>query len=181
MRMRSGIVLLAFVFALFFAPTRFRAQQSKPPETAEAKLKNEIETFAPFQGKWSCQGVFPSSGKRIESQIQFAPDLDGAWLVKRHDDLPPNVFPDAEYWGFDSASKQFVAFIYDTFGGVRKFTSTGWADDKLTWLGEPSKSDPPRLERFVYKRDSPTQITVNWEAKKGSADWAISDTLICKK
>jgi hypothetical protein len=180
MRTHFSMAVL-FVFAICLAPTRFHAQPAKSPETSEAKLKKEIETLAPLQGKWACQGVFPSNGKKIESQIAFAPDLDGAWLVKRHDDLPPNLFHDAEYWGFDSATKQFVAFIYDNFGGVRRFTSSGWTDDKLTWLGEPSKSDPPRLERFVYKRDSPTQIEVNWEVKSGAKDWAIGDTLTCKK
>jgi hypothetical protein len=168
-------------FALWSALLDFHAQRPKTAKASALNLKKEIESFAPLQGKWTCQGVFPSSGKKIESQIAFAPDLDGAWLVKRHDDLAPNLFHDAEYWGYDSTAKQFVAFIYDNFGGVRKFTSSGWADDKLTWLGEPSKSDPPRLERFVYKRDSPTQIEVNWEIKKGTADWAIGDTLTCKK
>jgi hypothetical protein len=180
MQMRPSIGMV-FALALCVTPDVFHVKQSKAPESAEPKLKKEIESFAPLQGKWTCQGVFPSNGKRIESQIAFTPDLDGAWLVKRHDDLPPNVFHDAEYWGYDSAAKQFVAFIYDNFGGVRKFTSSGWTDDKLTWLGEPSKSDTPRLERFVYKRDASTQIEVNWEVKQGAKDWAIGDTLTCKK
>lgn len=180
MRRPAGIAL-TLVLVLCFAPTRFHARQAKPTEASEPKLKKEIESLAPLQGKWSCQGVFPSNGKRIESQIAFVPDLDGVWLVKRHDDLPPNVFHDAEYWGFDSAAKQFVAYVYDNFGGVRKFTFSGWSGDKLTWLSEPSKTDPPRLERFVYKRDTATQIEVNWEVKQGAKDWAIVDTLTCKK
>jgi hypothetical protein len=180
MGLRSRVAL-CLVFAPCLAATSFSPEQAKAAEGSEPKLKKEIEAFAPLQGKWACAGVFPSSGKKIESQIAFAPDLDGAWLVKRHDDQPPNVFHDAEYWGFDSAAKQFVAYIYDNFGGVRKFTSSGWTDDKLTWLGEPSKSDPPRLERFVYQRDSPTQIEVNWEVKQGAKDWSIGDSLTCKK
>jgi hypothetical protein len=171
-------VPLALAFCL--VPMEFRVQQANGA-ASESKLKKEIEGFAPLQGKWSCAGVFPSNGKKIESQIGFVPDLDGAWLVTRHDDLPPNVFHDAEYWGYDSAAKQFVAYIYDNFGGVRKFTSSGWVEDKLIWLGEPSKTEPPRLERFVYKRDSSAQIEVNWEVKQGTKDWAIGDTLTCKK
>lgn len=179
---KAAVCALAFSLAVCGTPRYLRARQSVGGMDPTAKpLKKEIEAFSGLQGSWSCQGVFPSSGKKIESTIRFSAELDGAWLVKRHDDLPPNAFHDAEYWGFDSASKQFVAFVYDNFGGVRKFTSSGWADDKLTWLGEPSKSDPPRLERFVYKRDSQAQIEVNWEVKKGSADWAIGDTLTCKK
>lgn len=203
--MRTGSPMpLLLALAVWLAAVGLRAQEPRVPEP---QLKKEIEAFRGLQGKWSCQGVFPANGKHIESQMAFAPDLDGAWLVKRHDDLPPNVFHDAEYWGFDSASKQFVAFVYDNFGGVRKFTSSGWSDDQLTWSGtgfqpvlqrspspatppssggpplpgEPSQSEPPRLERFVYKRDGPRQIVVNWEVKQGAKDWAIGDTLTCKK
>lgn len=180
MPLRSHVAIV-LALTICSAPLEFHAQQAKVPVTSEVKLKKEIESFAGLQGKWTCQGVFPSNGKRIESQIAFASDLDGAWLVKRHDDLPPNLFHAAEYWGFDSAAKQFVAFVYDNFGGVRKYTSSGWSDDKLTWLGEPSKTDAPRLERFVYKRDNPGQIELNWEVKQGAKDWAVGDTLTCKK
>lgn len=176
-----SFIAVVFVFALSVTPMTFEAKQAKNPGPSEHKLKKEVAAFAPLQGQWSCAGVFPSNGKKIESKIAFVADLDGAGLVKRHDDLPPNVFHDADYWGFDSAAKQFVAYIYDNFGGVRKFSSAGWADSKLIWLGEPSKSDPVRLERFVYQRDSPTQMEVNWEVKQGAKDWAIGDTLTCKK
>jgi hypothetical protein len=84
-------------------------------------------------------------------------------------------------WGFDPAEKQFVAFLYDNFGGVRRFTSSGWVEDKLIWIGESSKTDPPTVQRFVYKRDNPSQFALNWEVKKGAADWAIGDALTCKK
>lgn len=178
---KTASLAVGIVLACGVAQCLRARQTAGGTDAGTSKLKKELEAFSGLPGLWSCQGLFPSSGKKIESTIRFSADLDGAWLVKRHDDQPPNVFHDAEYWGFDSASKQFVAFIYDNFGGVRKFTSSGWSDDKLTWLGEPSKSDSPRLERFVYKHDSPTQIEVNWEVKKDSSDWAIGDRLTCKK
>jgi hypothetical protein len=65
-------------------------QANSAPPSDSVKLKKDIEILAGFEGKWACQGVFPSSGKRIESQIVFAPDLEGVWLSVRHDDLPPN-------------------------------------------------------------------------------------------
>ncbi len=61
----------------------------------------------------------------------------------RHDDMPPDRFHALELWGFDSSAKNFVAFIYDNFGGVRKFTSDGLAGDQLIWKGESTKADPP--------------------------------------
>jgi hypothetical protein len=149
--------------------------------SAEPKLKKELESLQGLAGVWHCQGVFPASGKKIESQIAFTPDLEGAWLVMRHDDMPPNLFHALEMWGFDKDAKQFVAFIYDNFGGVRKFTSAGWEEQKLIWMGETSAATPPLTERFVFKRDSPEQLVVNWEVKKGTADWTVGDTLACKK
>ena len=162
-------------------PELFAQQSAGAAASTSVTLKPEAQSLAGFEGKWACRGVFPSNGKSIESQIVFAPELEGAWLGVRHDDLPPNRFHAFELWGFDPAEKQFVAFVYDNFGGARKFTSPGWAEDKLIWLGESSKTDPPTVQRFVYKRDSSSQFVVNWEVKKGSADWVVGDTLTCKK
>src|SRR5277367_1213224 len=175
------LLVLLTAACLSAMPELLTRQSAAGTPSAVVKLKPEVEALASFEGKWSCKGVFTSNGKSIESQIVFAPDLEGAWLSVRHDDLPPNRFHAAEYWGFDPAEKQFTAFVFDNFGGVRKFSSPGWADDKLIWLGEVSKTDPPAVQRFVYKRDNPSQFVVNWEVKKGSADWAIGDTLTCKK
>lgn len=130
-------------------------------------------------GRWTCKGIFPSNGKTIDSRIIFAPDLEGAWLSVRHDDLPPNHFHAAEFWGTDGTSKLFVAFMYDNFGGSRKFTSPGWNSNKLIWTRETAESSPPATERFVYQLDNPNQLVVNWEAKHGAADWTIGDTLTC--
>jgi hypothetical protein len=179
---RNGTLVLLLLALLSEAvgPRELTAQQSGPA-SATVKLKPEVESIASFEGKWACRGIFPSNGKTIESQIVFTADLEGAWLTVRHDDLPPNRFHAFELWGFDPAEKQYVAFVYDNFGGVRKFTSSGWTGDKLIWLGETSKTDPPTVQRFVYRRDNPSQFVVNWEVKKGTADWAVGDTLTCKK
>jgi len=66
---------------------------------AEPNLKPEVVSLAYFQGAWNCDGIF-SNGKNISSAMVFHPDLDGAWLVVRHDDRPPNIFHAAEMWGF---------------------------------------------------------------------------------
>jgi hypothetical protein len=146
-----------------------------------AKLQKQVESFSPFTGKWSCQGIFPKSGKHITSQIVFATDLEGAWLTVRQDDMPPDRFHALELWGFDSGAKNFVAYIYDNFGGVRKFTSAGLANDQLIWKGESTKAEPSITERFVFNLKDATQFVVDYEVQRGSADWVIGDTLTCKK
>ena len=158
------------------------AQQTRAADgVTDRKLKKEIESMAGLQGQWSCGGVFPSSGKHIASEIVFAPDLENSWLMVRHDDTPPNIFHSSEYWGFDSVKKQFVAFVFDNFGGARKFTSSGWMNDELIWAGEASTTSPATIERFIYKKDGPGQLIVNWEVKKGPADWRVGDSLTCKR
>jgi hypothetical protein len=156
-------------------------QANSAPPSDSVKLKKDIEILAGFEGKWACQGVFPSSGKRIESQIVFAPDLEGVWLSVRHDDLPPNRYHAFELWGFDAEAKQLVAFIYDNFGGARKFTSPGWAEEELIWTGESGRTDKAATQRFVFRRDNPGQFVMNYEVKKGNSDWTIGDTITCKK
>jgi len=180
-RIQSLLGLLAVLTYSFGTGTLLAQQPASGTPSTSVKLKVELESLASFEGKWACRGVFPSNGNAIESQIVFVPELEGAWLGVRHDDLPPNRFHAFELWGFDAAEKQFVAFVYDNFGGARKFTTSGWAEDKLIWLGESSKTDPPTVQRFVYKRDNPSQFVVNWEVKKATADWAVGDTLTCKK
>jgi hypothetical protein len=157
-----------------------RQRMANSPSNS-VNLNQQIEPLAYFTGHWSCEGVFPSSGKTIASQIIFAPDLEGAWLTVRHDDAPPNRYHAYEMWGFDPQSKVFVAYIYDNFGGVRKFTSPGWSDTEFTWMGEASKSDPPTSERFVFKRDGPSQFVTSYEVKRGSGSWATGDKLTCQK
>jgi hypothetical protein len=141
----------------------------------------ELEPLAYFGGHWGCTGVFPATGKGIASDIVARVGLDGAWLVLRQDDAPPNRFHATELWGFDQASKQFVAYIFDNFGGARKFTSRGWAERQWVWSGESSKPAPATSERFVFTRVSATALTASYEVQRGSADWAIGDKLTCKR
>jgi hypothetical protein len=183
-----GAGLVLFCSSLHLVPA-IAAQQSRGESSIQAsharnygaKLKKDMESLAEFEGRWSCHGSFPASGKQIDSEIVFTPELEGAWLQVRHDDLLPNQFHAIELWGLDSGRKQFVALIFDNFGGMRKFTSTGWISDTLIWIGEPSTTAPFTTQRFVFSRPSPTQFTVNWEVKKGSADWRLGDTLTCRR
>lgn len=182
--LKKNAVTLLIMLALLNSPNSVllgARQSAGPGDLADKPLNGEIESFAGLQGQWVCEGVFPSGGKRINSTILFTPNLEGMWLSVRQDDLPPNKFHAVEYWGFDSPEKQFVAFVFDNFGGVRKFTSSGWARDRFIWLGEASKTSPLTVQRFVYKRHSPNQLLVSWEVKKGTSDWAVGDTLTCKR
>jgi len=180
--MRELALAAVLVCASGFALPRGLTQEPHPAAAASgANLKPEIAALAEFAGAWACKGVFPSNGQSIESRITFAPDLEGAWLFVRHDDLPPNRFHAYEVWGYDSAAKQYSAFIFDNFGGARAFTSPGWSADALIWTIKPADSSSAPGQRFVFKREKPAgQFVVNYEVKRG-ADWKIGDTLTCTR
>jgi hypothetical protein len=173
--------VLALIAVTALAPRLHGAPPHEDQASGSPSLKKELEPLAYFAGHWTCTGVFPSTGKEIASDLVARVDLDGAWLALRHDDAPPNRFHATELWGFDPANKQFVAYIFDNFGGARKFTSRGWADTQWIWSGESSKSDPATSERFVFTRVSTAALTTSYEVKRGSVDWAIGDKLTCKR
>ena len=173
--------VLVLIAVAGFCPSVNSAPQNANPASSSPSLKKELEPLTYFTGHWTCKGVFPSSGKEIASDIVAQPDLEGSWLALRHDDAPPNRYHATQLWGLDPQTKQFVAYIFDNFGGARKFTSPGWADTQWIWSGEPSKSEKPTSERFVFTRMSDKELTTSYEVKRGSADWAIGDKLTCKR
>src|SRR5580700_11054777 len=81
------------------------AQQSK---TDPARVKF-------FAGNWSCTGEF-ASGKKIEANVSFTCELDGKWLLYRHNDRAPGPFKALALWGVDQPSRSLVAVMEDNFG-----------------------------------------------------------------
>jgi hypothetical protein len=69
--------------------------KSAQPRTSPAKpdgptrLPDDPVEF--FAGDWNGNGEF-ANGKKIEAEVNFAPDLDRQWLVYRHTDRPPNRY-----------------------------------------------------------------------------------------
>jgi hypothetical protein len=110
--MKSVIFILVTASALCC-----RAQQSKTDPTM-------VKFFA---GNWSCTGEF-GSGKKIEADVSFTPELDGNWLLYRHHDRAPGPFKALALWGVDQPSGSLVAVMEDNFGNARLFTSNGRMD-----------------------------------------------------
>jgi hypothetical protein len=179
MKIKTSVSVLFLLAATLCASplSKFLAAQDATTG-GPAHLKNELSSLQFFSGSWGCKGTFPASGKTIESHITFTPDLDGAWLSMRHDDIPPNRFHALELWGWDAKQSQFSATIFDNFGGARHFTSPGFQDQTLTWNADTVAPSTTPAERFVFRKDSATQFTVNWEVNRDSA-WKIGDTLTC--
>lgn len=88
--MKSTLFILLIASALFCS-----AQQ---PTTDPAMIKF-------FGGNWSCAGEF-ASGKKVEADVSFAPELDGKWLLYRHADRPPGQFKALASVGRGSAQRK---------------------------------------------------------------------------
>lgn len=71
------VVVIGSLFAILLAVSGSSAGQAKDPAptvTSPDTLADEPQPLAYFQGSWTCEGVFPSSGKPIASIWIFHPN-----------------------------------------------------------------------------------------------------------
>lgn len=145
---------------------------------ASATEAPPMQTLGYFQGAWHCDGRFPASGRTIASNMRYAFEMDGAALVKHHDDISPGAHYHAiETWGFDAKAGRYNAAILDSFGGVRRFASAGWQRDTLAWDSAPEVQP---AQRFVYSRLGQDRYRVDWEIDRGKG-LVVGDTLTCER
>jgi hypothetical protein len=178
------VVVVGSLFAILLALPESGTGQAKNPAPTVASpktLADELQPLGYFQGSWTCEGVFPSSGKSIASNMDFSSGLEGAWLAVQSDDVPPNRFHARELWGYDKNAKGFRNFIFDNFGGARLFTSPGWDGDKLVWTGDAFANTDAPAQRFIFQKSSAQEFVVSWEVRKPLADWSVGDRLTCRK
>jgi hypothetical protein len=185
LRGKKVVAVIGSLFAALLALSSSSAGQAKDPDpratSAPNTLADELQPLAYFQGSWTCEGVFPSSGKPIASNLDFSSVLEGAWLAVQSDDAPPNRFHARELWGYDKNAKRFRNFIFDNFGGARLFSSPGWDGDKLVWTGDAFANTDPPTQHFIFQKTSPQEFVVSWEVRKPPANWAVGDRLTCRK
>jgi hypothetical protein len=175
--LRISCALASLLGVLLSAPVAPLAAEDAP---ARPQLKSEVQPLSPLLGEWECAGEFTASKKPIAAHVSATPELAGAWLALRWDDKAPGVFHALELWGAQKTTHAWVNDIYDNFGGVRRFTSSGWEGNSLTWAGEaPAGASMPE-ERFVFERNGDSQFTVTWQVRKPGADWTTGDHLICR-
>ncbi len=147
---------------------------------AAPELKPELAPLAYFIGDWDCSGKFDASGKVIEAHQHFTADLDGAWIMFRHDDKPPFSYHALAEWGWDASRKKFVMTVQDSFAGVRVFYSSGWDSTQLQWDGDTIGSTATPAQRFIFERIDDRHFKVSYFTLKGDA-WPRMDSSTCSK
>lgn len=144
--------------------------------TAMAAPDDAFHDFASLKGTWMCHGIFPASGKTIDSTLRFEADLNGKAIVKHHDDTsPPATYHALEAWGYDAKANHYNATILDNFGGARIFSSDGWKDGRLVWTSAPEVKP---AQRFIYMREANQGLRIDWQVLK-DANYVVGDTLHC--
>lgn len=157
------------------------AQTTSTPAPAQQQRKFEPPTPLPadlasfFTGDWSGRGQF-ASGRPIEADVSFRPELGGQWLQYRHTDRAPNSYKALGMWGIESASRKLVMTVNDSSGGARTFTSDGWNDGSVVFIRTIS-AEPLREERFVFKRVTDQSFHMAYEVRAGEQPWRMIDQL----
>jgi hypothetical protein len=160
-----------FLAAALLAGAAFSASAQTP--AAPARVPAELSAF--FSGEWSGKGAF-ASGRPIEAEVSFVPELDGQWLLYRHSDRAPNSYKALGMWGIESGSRKLVMTVNDNGGSARTFASEGWQDGKLRFVRTIS-SEPLREERFVFERKSDDSFHMAYEVRLGDKPWRMIDQL----
>lgn len=143
------------------------------------KLPKDLAQF--FLGSWSGDGEF-ASGKKIQANLTFSWSLDSCWLQSVHTDIPPNRYKAESMWGVDKYNGEFQAYVFDNFGGHRKFDSNGWKDNRLvltTAVNYPSVGLV--YQHFIYEKVDQDSLKMTYETSKDGISWKLGDYLIFKR
>jgi hypothetical protein len=170
----TGRLLLAMAGVMFVLSSFV------PVCAAAPDLKPAVSSLAYFTGSWDCSGKFDSSGKAIGAHLQFTPDLDGAWLMFRHDDKPPFGYHALAEWGWDDSKKEFVMTVQDSVGGMRLFRSHGWEASQLHWDGDAVGSMSAPTQRFSFERLDDRHFNMSYFILK-NGNWSRVDSSTCSK
>jgi|HubBroStandDraft_4_1064222.scaffolds.fasta_scaffold286610_2 hypothetical protein len=173
-KLASTVSAIVVVVLLCFASL------AKAQSASHLGLKPALAPLAYFTGDWECSGKFDSSGKTIEAHQHFAPDLDGAWILFRHDDKPPFSYHALAEWGWNETSKEFVMTVEDSFAGVRVFHSGGWEGTQLRWDGDALGGASSASQRFTFERLDDRHFQVSYFTLKNNA-WSRMDASTCSK
>ena len=147
-----------------------------------AGIPAEIANY--FSGTWSGKGEF-ASGKKIEAEVSFTPDLNNQWLLYRHTDKLPNQYKSLGMWGVERNSKKLVMVVSDSFNSARLFVSEGWQQDKLEFNNSmpitPMAISNARKERFIFEKISLDSFKMTYESNTNDSGWKLGDFLIFNK
>jgi hypothetical protein len=168
-------IVFAAVLAIICAGLPLSSQEKKPEAGAAF-----LAPLSGFIGDWDCSGKFASSNKIIEAHVSFKYDLEGKWILFRHDDKPPFGYHALAEWGWDRARKEFVMFVEDSGGGIRKFHAPSPPENQIVWTGDALNSPATEDQRFVFEIRDANHFQFSYFSLK-DASWRLVDSSTCSK
>lgn len=145
--------------------------------TASAQARGD-DGFDPLVGRWTCDGYFVKSGKKIASLVEISRDAPSRALIVRHDDSAPNVYHALELWTSTAGAAPFRAAIANE-SGMRWYVSAGWIGDRLAW-SRPDGANPE--EQFIYILDPAAgTFQIDWLIARNGGTPTLGDRLTCRR
>ena len=156
-------------------------------ETSTASPPPELKQFDWFLGTWKCTGTtFASPMEKehaTESTLTIQNDLDGFWqsftVEEAKTAANPTPVKGAGHGGYDRALKKFVRVGFNNHGRWSSWTSTGWAGDRVVFVGAAGAKDVQLRQTITKKGDNAFDSVV--EAKGAGGKWAKAAETSCKK
>ncbi|NDK54314.1 DUF1579 family protein [Pontibacter fetidus] len=168
--MKNLFIILAFLLVCLST----QAQQS-----VQKKPSADLLQF--FAGKWTGEGKF-FNDKPITANLEFTVALDSSWLKLEHVDVTPNTYKATSMWGNDPQTGEYVAYVFDNYGGHRKFNAEGWANGKLILTTQqPNPKGGILWQHFIYEKLTTDSFKMTYEVSKDGTAWRMVDYLIFRK
>jgi hypothetical protein len=169
---RMFVVLILVVMGHCFSAPQSSSQAAQTSQ--KALLPLDIVIYC--NGDWAGKGKF-TSGKDIESDFSFVPDLEGQCIVVRQRERPPNTFEFVALWSMDSISKDVVMLLASNHdSGARIFRSHGWQDGTIVFQSVTELRALWALERFTFERESTTTFHATYEfSRDNGKTWHVGD------
>lgn len=135
-------------------------------------------------GEWTGAGQF-ASGRPIEADVSFTPDLDNRWIVYRHADLAPGRYKVLGMWGCERSRMQLIMTLHDNSGGFRTFESEGWVDATVVFHRSTAvatnAASTKSQERFTFMRQSEDTFKMTYETTADGTIWKLGDWLVFRR
>ncbi|MGA8866630.1 MAG: hypothetical protein WB510_06655 [Candidatus Sulfotelmatobacter sp.] len=167
------------LFSLLFAMLSYSGALSQASSRMAQKPQKALlppDVVQYFAGDWAGEGKF-TTGKNIESDFSFVPELENQCVLVRQKEKPPNDFEFVALWSMDSVSGDLVMLLASNHdSGARVFRSQGWRQGQIVFQSVPDLRAYWAMERFTFERESPTTFHATYEMSMDNGKtWRVGD------
>ena len=157
-------------------PPPAAATMPKAPDALVAAAKA-------MTGTWKCTGqaMDMASNKMAPTKatIKNKADLDGWWIVTSFAETKKGGYKFTELSSFDGT--KWTRDMFDNMGGHETDTSTGMADNKMSWEGSSVSSMGTMKSRHTEEVKSAKEIHMSGEYSQDGKTYMQVYDLTCKK